>query len=398
MTQQSNPREDFMAQPTSIAALKSAPAPQGQDELSRLLSGPVRAAFDPEAWHAMQERDNRLIVDNLLHGPQSGEFVYAFKVTNKLVVGTSVVGARQLASEYKGIRARIVATIEKRGALFIFRTFEPLTIDTRELHALADETDFYECVMQVDDTKTGNSIQVRKRESKVERNSQGGTYERPHFDTIAESKAYRNGVLGVLPQSVITEFEKRNLRAGLDALQPDVKKLAIDWLNAAKQNPVSEGKTIDQLREGALAFAAKNGIALDRGRLNALVYAEILGLGNSVKDGLDAFKGAALSLGVVAGQEPPSGGAAGGTNPPPAATGDAPRTEQQDPAGGPTVEDAIAAAKRGEDDVARDLANSIGGEAPDRVAAIIAQREAQQAQPPAEQRRARRARANISTE
>ena len=352
-------------------------------EFESLLQRSVRSTFDPAAWHAMNERDSQLIRDQILHGHASKDFVYSFDIKGKAVTGVSVVGARELASQYGGIKARIVATVEKRGSLFVFRTFQPLTIETRHLPDLSTDDDFYECVMEVEDIKTGNSLQVRKKETRMESRRDGSQYERPHYDVIAEAKAFRNAVLSVLPQNVVIDFEARCLKAGT----------------------VSKEKTIDQLREGVLKFAASKQITVDRQAVMQMTFAQIDGLREAAGEGVDVFKGALLALGVVAGQDaqakdvPATGGER--TTTPAAKTEErteTPAAKAHEEQAGPSVEDAIAAAKRGEDDVARDLANSIGGEAPDRVAAIIAQREAQQAQPPAEQRGARRARANISTE
>jgi hypothetical protein len=232
--------------------------------------------FNPDAWHVMQQRDESLIRDQVLHGYASKDFIYSFSIGGKPVTGISVVGARELASKYGGIKARIVATVEKRGPLFIFRTFSPLTIETRQLHDLGDEEDYYECVMEIQDLKSGNSIEVRKKENRREKTRDGKMFDRPHYDVIAESKAYRNGVLAILPQSVIGDFEAKCLKAG----------------------NVSQEKTIDQLRDGCLAYATKQGLVLDRRMLASLSYAELSGLGQSSKvEG--GFMQSAQALGLV---------------------------------------------------------------------------------------------------
>jgi len=284
---------------TNLAALRT--ATNEANPLQSLLARPHN--FDPDAWHVMQERDNALIRDELMHGVASNAFVYDFKIGGGRVTGISVVGARELASQYKGIKSRIVATIEKRGSLFIFRTFSPLSIETRVIHELADETDFYECVMEVSDIKTGNSIEVRKKESKTETKRDGGTFDRPHFDVIAESKAFRNGVLSVLPQSVIRDFKDRCLKAGA----------------------TSSEQTIDQRRAAASAFAAKNGIPLNRQALADLSFAEIDGLGAAAGSGLDAFKRSAAALGLTGAIDQSTGEIGAPPPPPPPAQTTAPR-------------------------------------------------------------------------
>jgi len=287
----------------TIAQLRSQQNADAAALLNPLLAQPHYGRFDPDAWHVMQERDNALIRDELLHGAASNAFVYNFDIKGKAVTGVSVVGARELASQYKGIKSRIVATIEKRGSLFIFRTFTPLSIETRVLHELADDDDFYECVMEVSDIKTANSIEVRKKESRTEKKRDGTTYERPHYDVICESKAFRNGVLSVLPQSVIQDFKARCLKAG----------------NATQE------ATIQQRRAAAGAHAAKHGITIDRAALEGLTYDELTGLGGAAAQGLEQFKRSAMALGLIPGADKETGeltaGAAGAAAPtPPAAT------------------------------------------------------------------------------
>lgn len=316
--------------------------------LQPLLQGSYQSKFDPDAWHVMQERDNALIRDELMHGTGNKAFVYSFDIGGKKVTGISVVGARELASQYKGIKSRIVATVEKRGALFIFRTFTPLSIETRQLHDLSDDDDFYECVMEVSDIKTGNSIEVRKKESRSERKRDGSTYDRPHYDVICESKAYRNGVLSILPQSVIKEFQAKCLAGG----------------------NTSDEKTIGQLRSGATAHAAKNGIALDRGVLEGLTYDEVRGLGGAAAQGLDAFKMSAAALGLIPGHVVGLNTSTGEVPPPPPAATpraagptSAPKpTPAPPPAGGdwePTAEQKAAIQAQEEAEAARER-----GEAP----------------------------------
>lgn len=264
-----------MNTPTALraAATGQLAAVTRDNPLQDLLHRP----FSPDAWHVMQERDNALIRDEVMHGIASKAFVYEFDIKGSKVTGVSVVGARELASQYKGIKQRIVATVEKRGSLFIFRTFSPLNIETRLLPELGDEDDFYESIMEVSDIKSGNSVEVRKKETKLERKRDGSFYERPHYDVIADSKAFRNGVLSLLPQSVIQDFKKRCLSAG----------------NASAE------QTIDQRRSAAAAHAAKHGIALDRKALGELSFAELDGLGTAAGQGLDAFKRSVAALGLA---------------------------------------------------------------------------------------------------
>lgn len=253
----------------------------------------VQQRFDPDAWHAMQARDDMLIRDEILHGSTAKEFVYEFKMKDGSTVrGISVVGARQLANFYGGIQSRIVASVDKFGALFVFKSFEPLAVMAQRVPELADEPDFYEVVIDVRDIKTGNSTQVRKKEFKTETRSAargGTTYDRPHFDVIAESKAKRNGILEVIPQDVKRSFMDRCLKVG------DVK----------------QERTINDLRTGCLAFAAKNAIALDRGEVEQLTYEQLYGIGQAAGLGVVQFAEACQAVGISARemidtkQEPP---------------------------------------------------------------------------------------------
>ncbi len=284
------------SQQLKAAATRTAESPK-ESILQDLLNRP----FDPDAWHAMDERDNQLIKDEVLHGASSRAFIYEFPMEGKSVTGVSVVGARELASQYKGIKSRIVATVEKKGPMFLFRTFTPLSIDVRTIHELEAEDDFYECVMEVSDIKTGNSIEVRKQEMRMEKKRDGsGYFERKHYSVIAEAKAFRNGVLSLLPQSVILDFKKRCLAAG----------------NASQE------ETIDQIRTKVLTFGAKNSVSISRSALSALSYAEISGLGGAARESLDAFKRAAQALNLTGGADLGAGSASAAPPPPPAQPAD----------------------------------------------------------------------------
>jgi len=267
-----------MTTATSIADLRRGAATEST--LDGLLARPMRgAAFDLDAWHAMQERDSALIADSVLNGYVGKEYVYTFKIGGTQVTGISVVGARALAAEYKGIKARLVSAIDKTGPLFIMRTFDPPSMQIQHIPELAEQIDFYEVVLEITDIKTGNSIQTRKRESKFERTSKGGTFERNHYDVIAESKAFRNGVLAIIPQDVVSKFEEKALKAGESG------------------NLVTRSERI----AGVLKFAAAKGIALDRQHAEKLTTAQISGLGDAARESLEAFIRAATSAGLIAG-------------------------------------------------------------------------------------------------
>jgi len=251
-------------------ATQAGPAPM---QLPTFQAG----GYDLDVWHAMQARDVQLIEDQVLHGRASKEFVYEFEIQGKKIRGISVVGARELAATYGGIKSRIIASADKTGDLFVFKTFEPLQIQASIIPQLAGEEDFYEVVMEVTDIKSGNSIQVRKKESKVEKRRDGTPYVRPHYDVIAESKAFRNGVLSILSQSLLGAFEDRCLKAG----------------------NIGGEKTLQQLQSACLRYATKQGISLERTALLQLTYEQIRGLEDAAAEGKDVFAAAAMRAQVT---------------------------------------------------------------------------------------------------
>lgn len=241
----------------------------------------IEPSFSVDAWHAMNERDNQLIRDEVVNGYTAKQYVYSFPMKNgnstSTVSGVSVIGARELAAHYGGIKSKIIAVTDKTGSLFMFKTFEPMDIRVQVIPQLESEPDFYEVVLEVTDIKTGNSQQHRKKETKTAYDKTGKPYTRQHYDVIAESKAFRNGVLSILPQNAIDEFKQRALNAGNG----------------------SEIKTIEDYRKGIVATAAKNAIAIDRKSVESLTYAEISGLGQALKGDIETFKQAAEALGIL---------------------------------------------------------------------------------------------------
>lgn len=267
-----------MTTATSIADLRR--GAENENALDNLLARPMRgAAFDLDAWHAMQERDSALIADSVLNGYVGKEYVYRMTVKGETVTGISVIGARALAAEYKGIKARLVSAIDKTGPLFIMRTFDPPSMQIQHIPELSDQIDFYEVVLEITDIKTGNSIQARKKEEKVGLKRDGGTFARPHFDVIAESKAFRNGVLAIIPQDVVSKFEEKALRAGESG------------------NLITRSDRI----AGVLKFAAAKGVSIDRKHAEGLTTAQIDGLGEAARESVEAFIRAATSAGLIAG-------------------------------------------------------------------------------------------------
>src|SRR5271155_4120180 len=178
----------------------------------------IGGSFDPDAWHVMEERDNALIADEILHGPGSSTFVYSFTIAGSRdpVTGISVVGARHLAAHYKGLKHRLVASMQKTGSLFVFTSYPaenlPMAVSASTVPELEAEDDFYAAVVEMVDIKTGNAIQVERRELRYEERRGGGYFERPNYATIAQSKAYRNAVLALVPQDIVIAWKVAMLR------------------------------------------------------------------------------------------------------------------------------------------------------------------------------------------
>ena len=260
-------------------------APRQLQTIEAVRAVAAGGAFDPDVWHVMDERDNALIADEILHGPGSSKFVYQFDIAGQRdpVSGISVIGARHLAAHYKGLKHRLVAAMQKTGSLFVFTSYpsadQPMAVTASSVPELADEEDFYSAVVEMTDIKTGNSIQMERREPRYGERQGGGHFERPHYATIAQSKAYRNAVLALIPQDIAIRWK-------------------MDMLRLRKEDVITES-VLDQKRTNVLQFAAARAIALDRLAIEHLTLDQIAGLGDAAREGrLPAFVEAAKALGL----------------------------------------------------------------------------------------------------
>lgn len=262
--------------------------------LVETLAGQTSSRFDPDIWTAMNQRDNALIEDEILHGAQSTAFVYSIPIAGgKRAEGITVIGAAELASTYGGIHVTMVASLSKRGSMFISRSYPyggfPGKIEVQQIPDLREEEDFFEVTIEVHDLKTGNKVPSSRRESRFEQRSaesmrrnpnQDPDFERPHLEQIAFSKAYRNGVCRVLPQAEQIKFKAKNLALGTDTSFVE--------------------SVIDEKRSGVLRYAAMRAIAVDREAIEALTYEQIVGLSDAVKEGgIEQFVQAADALGII---------------------------------------------------------------------------------------------------
>lgn len=251
------------------------------------------SGIDTDILAVMDKRDTTMIEEEIMHGAGSSKYVYAFSVSGKAVTGVSVVGARELATHYGGMQHEILASVSKVDKLLIITQYPqdgvPMDIRFQRVPELEDEPDFYECLIRVKDIKTGNSTQARKREYRMEERSEAllqknpgldRYYARPHYDTIAESKAYRNAILTLIPQGVQIKW-----------------KLEMMKLEKADVITVS---VIDEKRSGVLRYAASKAIPVDREAIEALTFDQIAGLSDAVREGrAEQFMQAADALGIV---------------------------------------------------------------------------------------------------
>lgn len=266
----------------------NAPVPMPTRSRMQILDavrGGTGGGFDVDAWHVMDQRDNALISDEIMNGSGSNKFIYTFPIAGSSVpvTGISVIGARHLAAHYGGIKHRLIASIQKIGSLFTFTSYPqpqmPMSVQCSVVHELEAEDDFYGAIIEISDIKTGNTIQVEKRESRYERKRDGSKFERPHYSIIAQSKAYRNGVLSIISQDVQMEFKLAMLKLG--------------------REDIITTSVMQEKRNGILRFAASKALHVDRQRIEALTMSQISGLSDAVRVDLDSFKRAAESLAVI---------------------------------------------------------------------------------------------------
>ena len=81
--------------------------------MDEVIDRTMQSGFDADAFHVMNERDTRLIQDELMGGPRSDRFVYNFEIGGKKIEGISAIGARELATYYGRIRHRLVSSTRK---------------------------------------------------------------------------------------------------------------------------------------------------------------------------------------------------------------------------------------------------------------------------------------------
>jgi hypothetical protein len=276
-----------MAQ-TATAARPQLAAPRRQQTLEAVRTISGNGAFDVDAWHVMEERDNVLIADEILHGAGSSSFVYNFDIKGTQVAGISVIGARHLAAHYRGLKHRLVGSYQKKGRVITFTAYPSENYPGSQSVSIVDELeadpDYYTALVEMQDLKTGNAIQVERQEMRFEYRRDGSEYERPNYATIAQSKAYRNAVLALIPQDIRIRWQEQMLQL--------------------QKTETITASVIDEKRGNVLRFAAQKALALDRRAVEELTLDQIAGLGDAAREGrLPAFVEAAKALGLDVAQE-----------------------------------------------------------------------------------------------
>ena len=276
-----------MPEPKKLAKPKTRSASEGV--VLEAIKG-SKGSFDVDLFHVMDKHDDALVAQDVIHGAMSAAFVYNFKISGSQVSGVSVIGAAHLARKYGGLKHRLVASTEKRGGLFTFTSYpsdvSPMQVTASFLDEMKDDPDFYKALIEVTDIKTGNSVQMERMELREETRKDKTKYDRPNFQTIAQSKAYRNAVLRLVPQEVILEFKKECISLGQSV---DVTESAIE-----------------KKRESVIGHAVKLGIAFQRAAVMDLGWDEISGLGEAARESQAAFVNAAKGLGLIAADAAPA--------------------------------------------------------------------------------------------
>jgi len=149
---------------------------------------------DQEVYALMERRDEHQIMESI-RGNFLEEYVYQFEAGGRQVTGLSWVGTQEAAREYGGIQVSIDKTKE---------------VETK--------THFVVTVEAVD-TRTGSSRLGRSKQPKMMKLKTGALVEDEFADVKALSKAQRNAIRSLLPQTWLKEFIKAKLVQNRKAVQ-----------------------------------------------------------------------------------------------------------------------------------------------------------------------------------
>lgn len=236
---------------------------------------------DLDVVNVIEERDEQLIADEIIHGSKSSVFVYEFEIKGRKIRGISVAGAEYLARRYGNLKHKIIATSHKVGKKFTLTSYDPLDVKASIVDALEEDPDHYQVVIQITDLKNNNTRQITKSESCCGYSRHGEMYDKPHYTTIAENKAYRNAVLSLVPKDVQEVFKNECIKAN-------------------NSENMTESLMIEK-RRNCIAYAESKGIIINNQELNNLNWDELNALSISARVGVDNFKETVTALGLVDG-------------------------------------------------------------------------------------------------
>ncbi|KKN65034.1 hypothetical protein LCGC14_0485910 [marine sediment metagenome] len=154
-----------------------APAPKGNDE-----QAPIQ---DAEIYLVMEKRDEAQIVE-ALEGRYIEEFVYEFQSGGQKVVGLSWMGIQEASREYGGIECPI----------------DKMRIEHSESHVTV--------TIEAKDIKTG-SVRIGRSKQALRMKLRSGKFMDDEFaDQKAISKAQRNAIRQLLPQTLLKQWIERH--------------------------------------------------------------------------------------------------------------------------------------------------------------------------------------------
>jgi len=176
-----------------------------------------------EVYEIMERKDEQQIIAEL-QGRYLEEFVYEFTQDGKPVTGLSWLGVQEASRSIGGIDIEIVERKEgeeKAGDL---------------------EWKWIEFVVKANDINTGSSRLGVKRQYNKGRRRDGKIYDIPFYTEIALSKAQRNAIRALLPQTLIKAWiqmhrkgaTKKDIQAGEEAVEQVRTQIASHYCSDCK--------------------------------------------------------------------------------------------------------------------------------------------------------------------
>jgi len=173
MTKKQSPMEDVET-PEIVA-----PAPKSEEDSQALVH-----VHDAELYLAMEKRDEGQIVA-ALEGRYLEDFVYEMEVSGRKVTGLSWIGIQEASREYGGIECKL---LEERST---------------DLHIIV--------TIEAKDIKTG-SVRIGRSKQPHRMKLKSGKFVTDDFcDVKAISKAQRNAIRQLLPQTLLKQWIDHHL-------------------------------------------------------------------------------------------------------------------------------------------------------------------------------------------